>query len=223
MPSTIVCDFEYERLLKFLLPFLNEEQIRVLKQWKPKERIYSASWESFELRKDKTTTEQMKDISDDILHFEDTLIDTISLVFLETPEPSSASGLWDAGKEKSTIKERENSIIEIKKIVTERYAQIRENVPVILQADNMFKENIITENEDNHAATPLTPERNTEFQDTVDQVTPPTTEKIPVTESDPPNDTDKTFSELPEEEDRSKSTNPIDHLFEDDLFDDDLF
>lgn len=128
------CDFEYERFIKYLKPFIKEEHISALQEWKSKDRAYETAWSIFECQKDKESTQEIASKSDALIAYENTATDIISVIFLETPDPTSASGLWDAGKEKATIEERERSIIEIKKIVAQRYAKAHEDLPAITQA-----------------------------------------------------------------------------------------
>ncbi|TQV78224.1 hypothetical protein FKG94_14240 [Exilibacterium tricleocarpae] len=153
MSETIISNFEYERMLKILLPSLKENQIAVLQSWKAKQRAYYASWESFSLCKIKATALKVKEHSAVLAGFEDTIRGSISSIFLEIPDPETITGRWDAGREKAETVEREKAIIAINKIVCQSYEDLWKNLDQVHE----FLESVgecdcsIVATEENHA------------------------------------------------------------------------
>jgi len=152
MSGTTICDFEYERNLKSLLPYLKAEQISTLNQWSAIEQDYNMAWQSFEISRTSKSTLRIKERLDKILGVESDLMNAITLIFLETPGFKQSTGLWDAGKEQGILRERERSLTTIKIYVMDRYEFIRGNLSTIAQALATLIEASGAELDGNHTA-----------------------------------------------------------------------
>ncbi|PCK07288.1 MAG: hypothetical protein COA42_15130 [Alteromonadaceae bacterium] len=124
-------DIKFARLLKIIVPYLSEYNLTSLQKWNFVYLAYQASWALFFSYSTEENAVEVKIKSDDLFAIEDTLNDVISIIFLETPDPKIVAGNWDGGKEKEIAKERKNTIISIKKMTAERYAELRLQVSSI--------------------------------------------------------------------------------------------
>lgn len=120
-------EFEFERVLKELLPDIDESHRKVFDLYKSSRRGYVSARESFQLARN---LENANDFDAKIKQFiatEEATNDSISTIYQEAPLPSEATGLWDAGKEKSIRIRRENNILTLKKITSEAYVDAKKS------------------------------------------------------------------------------------------------
>ncbi|TQV77617.1 hypothetical protein FKG94_14685 [Exilibacterium tricleocarpae] len=120
-------DFQFERWLRFLLPYLSEEPTTLLKQWISNLRTYDAARKRVDAIGNGESLQNLQEKIDHMLAVEATINDVVATVFLETPDPEEAVGLWDGGKTRSNLAQRENVINEIGKLISLAYTRIRDD------------------------------------------------------------------------------------------------
>ena len=132
---TMSKNFDFERMLKHLLPYIDEDQAKIMQKWNFAYDAYNASWALMNVYSSVKNAFDAKAKSEMLLALEGELSDTISTIFLDAPDVEESSGNWDAGREAGIIVAREETIIAINQLVCERYTDIRtqmENIDEVL-------------------------------------------------------------------------------------------
>jgi len=138
MPEKTVDIFEYERALRFLTRFIDQEQFNALRLWRFNEQAYMAAFNNFCSLKSYEYTQCSKVCAKTLLGSERTIISTLAAIFMAIPNPSEAKGMWDAGQELAIRKERERLFNQLNNLISNRYIQVRgELVEINSTLDNI--------------------------------------------------------------------------------------
>jgi hypothetical protein len=129
--TTIEINFEYERLLKILVPEISESQKNTLEKWNLLDQDFKSSWLTFSYVKTRDNAIIAKEKLTLLLAFAPELNNCISNVFMALPEPRDAVGLWDEGKERKQRQQYEDAIISIKEITQQEYINANATLPAL--------------------------------------------------------------------------------------------
>ncbi|AJQ92109.1 hypothetical protein [Gynuella sunshinyii] len=102
--------FTYERALKIIQPFVDEQSLELLVQWKISADALHNAWCELRISQSNQTVNRLKLRMNALIDMADQIHAVLSTIFMNIPHPQTASHIWDAGRKKSSILARERAI-----------------------------------------------------------------------------------------------------------------
>ncbi|TQV82585.1 hypothetical protein FKG94_07585 [Exilibacterium tricleocarpae] len=115
--------------IRYLMPFIVENEKEALVDWNNKSNVYLVHKGRFDTNPSARNAKRFQAALTDLYELEVGIKSIISSIYLSTPNPSEAEGMWDRGKEKSIRLNRISALESIAQQVCHFYttAKLSEN------------------------------------------------------------------------------------------------
>lgn len=119
--------FRFEDMIKPLQTQENKERIHFLLKWHAQLSSYQSLWNRHKILNDSISASKIHRKVNELFDMEDRINETLSIMYIDTPDPSKEQNNWDGGQTKSKLTERIKTINDLRAYIDTGYNEALQN------------------------------------------------------------------------------------------------